>query len=147
MANEARIQSSLAIRKISGSLTLIDYRGTDPSAFQADVTGTKGPVPGALTVPTTGKIVDLTELTIPGLCELHNMDATNYVEYGIYDPQIDVFYPLGELLPGEKYTIRFSRNLAEEYTSTGTGTTAATNKFMLKAQNAACDVYVGAFEK
>ena len=142
MANEASIRVSLTIRKDN-----LFYQ-SQPSFFQADITGTaKGPVPGAMAVPTTGKIVDFGELTIPGLCKLHNLDETNYVEYGIYDPQIDVFYPLGEIMAGEVYVIRLSRNLLEEYTGTGTGTTAATNKFMLKAQGASCNCVIEAFEK
>lgn len=147
MSKEARVQSNLTINKLSSEIVLIRHNGEGPSAFQADVDGTIGPLPGSVSVPTTGKIIDLSELTTPGLYEIHNQDATNYVEYGIYDPQTDVFYPWGELLPGEKYVGRFSRNLAEEYTGTGTGTTAATNKVMLKAQNASCNVYIGVFEK
>jgi len=148
MADEARIQSYLQIRKNSGTITLIDYR-SGPTVFQATVTGTKGPVPGALTVPTTGKIVDLSELTTPGFVFLHNLDSdtSNYVEFGIYDPQTDVFYPLGELNAGESTVFKFSRNLLEEYTGTGTGTSAATNQFMLKSFNASAVVTVEAFEK
>ena len=148
MANEARINSSLQIRKTSGTLTLLDY-ASRPSAFQATVTGTKGPSPGAVTAIRTGTVVSFAALTIPGFCRISSLDSDtgNYVEYGIYDPQTDVFYPLGEVGPGESYIIKLSRNLLEEYAGTGTGTTAATNSFMLKAFNASADCLVEAFEK
>lgn len=143
MADEARIIASLTI-----TADQVSY-SSRPTSFTADVTGRKGPTPGAVKARMTGTIVEFSELTIPGFCKIGslNIAAGNYVEYGIYDPQIDVFYPLGEINKDENYVIRLSRNLLEEYTSTGTGTTAATNKFMVKAFNADADVTVEAFEK
>jgi hypothetical protein len=138
MANEATIQTTLSIR--TGSLS---YQ-SQPSSFRADVAGTKGPTPGAIAVAIAGTDVAFSELTTPALCRLQNLDETNFVEYGIWDGI--QFYPLGELLPGESYVIRLSRNLTEEY-GTGTGTTgAAANTFRLKADTAACVVLVEAFE-
>lgn len=146
MANEANLTCSLSIQKQDGSgRLLIDYNGR-PSNFRADVTGTKGPCVGAIRVPTAGVDVNFSELTTPGLCRLHNQDATNFVEYGIREPATGFFYPLGEILPGESYILRLSRNLQEEYTNTGTGTSAPTNFFHLKANTAACNVLVEAFE-
>lgn len=140
MANEAVINSTLQINK--GNLS---YLGR-PTSFTATVTGTKGPTPGAISATLAGTQVDLSELTQPGLCRIMNLDATNFVEYGIWDTENSVFFPLGELLPGESYVLRLSRNIQEEYTGTGTGTTAPTNKLMFKANTAACVVLVEAFE-
>lgn len=140
MANEATVTSRLTIQK-----GYLDYMSR-PGQFQATVTGTKGPVPGALEATTAGVSVDFSELTTPALCRLMNLDTTNFVEYGIWDPEGGVFYPLGELLPGESYVLRLSRNLNEEY-GTGAGTVGAnTNRLRLKADTAACQVMVEAFE-
>lgn len=144
MANEATVRSMLQIKKTSGSITQIEYTSS-PSTFQADVTGTKGPSPGAVTVTTSGTNIDLTELTTPGLCRISNQDATNYVEVGVKDASTSVFYPLMELLPGESYVIRLSRNVGEEYYST-TGTDTG-NSIHCKANTASVVVLIEAFEK
>lgn len=142
MANEATIRAQLTLKKGE-----IDYR-SNPTVFLADVTGTKGPTPGAIACAVApGTDVDLSELTTPGFCVLHNLDSTNYVTYGIWDPEGGKFYPLGELLAGEFTVVRLSRNIQEEY-GTGTGTTGAdTNRLRIVADTAACNVFVGAFEK
>lgn len=144
MSSEAQIRSSLQIRK--NNLT---YQ-SQPTAFVADVSGTNGPTPGAFTVPVAGIAVDLSKLTTPGLCRIMNLDLTNYVEYGIKDVSgvgIGLFYPLGEILPGESYVIRLSRNITEEYTATGTGTTPKNfDNFWFKAHVAPVNVLVEAFE-
>lgn len=147
MADEATINCSLQIRKVDSTtnLTLIDYQSR-PSRFLADVNGTKGPSPGSLTIPVGGEAIDLGEFVTPGLCRIMNMDPTNYVEYGIWDPILDIFYPFGELLPGEITVFRFSRNIQEEYSGTGTGTTGPDNRFFMKANTADCVVLVEAFE-
>lgn len=148
MADEATVMSHLSIQKrdaTTGRVTL-EFQSR-PGAFTADVTGSKGPTPGALTIPVGGKVVSLEELATPGLCFVSNNDATNYVELGIYDPQTDIFYPLLEWLPGEGYAVRLSRKLLEEYSSTGTGTTGPTNRMFMKADGADVNVFVGAFEK
>lgn len=145
MANEAQIRVSLRIRKTSGSLVLIDYPGN--ANFLGDVPSTKGPAPGAFTVTTAGTDVDFSQLTQPGLAMLRNLDTTNYVEYGIRDPATRVFYPIGEILPGEGWPIRFTRNLLEDYfPSTGTGTTGQINKVHFKAHRAPVVVSVECFE-
>ena len=145
MSNEARVQSSLTIRKTSGTVTQLDYRSA-PTTFTVDVTGTKGPVPGAISATVAGTDVDFGELTQPTLCVLHNQDATNFVEYGIWDPEGSTFYPLGELGPGESYVLKLSRNIQEQY-QTGTGTTGDdTNRLRFKADTAACNISVEAFE-
>lgn len=140
MADEAQIRASLQITNDP-----LEYR-SQPTAFTADVAGIKGPVPGAIEASVEGTDVDLSELVAPSLCRIMNLDATNFVEYGVWDPEGGTFYPLGEILPGETYVIRLSRNLQEEF-GTGTGTTGAgTNRLRFKADTAPCNVLVEAFE-
>ncbi len=140
MANEIQVRASLQIKKDN-----LDY-SSKPTSFKADMTGSKGPSPGALTATVDGIDVDFSELTTPGMCRIQNLDPDNFVEYGIWDPEGSTFYPLGELLPGESYPLRLSRNLQEEF-MTGTGTTGAdTNRLRIKADTASCDVVVEAFE-
>lgn len=133
MANEGRISATLAIRKLSadGSKVLMDFRRT--ASFAVTVSGTKGPVPGSFSVGIGGKIVNLEELGTPGLCWLTNMDATNYVTLGIWDPGIDVYYPMLEIGPGESYPVKLYRHIQEEFTQTGTGTTGPGNYLFAKA--------------
>lgn len=140
MADEAVVVNSLRIR--SGYL---NYQ-SQPTSFRADVEGSKGPVPGAITVTIAGTDVDLSELTQPALCRIQNLDDTNFVEVGIREPGTSTFYPVLEILPGESYVMRLTRNLHEEYVGTGTGTSAATNFFHIKANTAPCNVLVEAFE-
>jgi len=105
-------------------------------------------VPGAVRVLTTGTNISFGELTTPGFVRLGNLDSTNYYEYGIYDANTNRFYPLGEVGPGESYVLKFSRNLLEYYfPGTGTGTSGDTNFFRLRANTAALDAVVEAFEK
>lgn len=142
---DGQIRSSLQIQKTSGSVVTLDY-GSKPTAFDITVAGTKGPVPGAITVTTAGVDVDFSELTTPGYCRLFNHDATNFYEYGVWDPEGNTFYPLGEVGPGESYVIKLSRNLQEEF-ETGTGTSGAnTNRLRLKADTASVEAVVEAFE-
>lgn len=133
MANEARIHSSLQINK--GNLK----PRSSPTVFTATVTGTNGPTPGAIAVSTSGVNVDFSALTTPGFCRIANLDATNYVTWGIYDGVY--FFPMGEILPGEFYVIRLSRSLGGESPGTGTG-----NRFRLVANTSACKVQVEAYE-
>ena len=144
MANEARITSGLDIMKGTNPVQ-VDYSAR-PASFAADVAGAKGPVPGAIDATVAGVSVDFSELTTPALCRIMNLDATNYVEVGIWDPENAKFFPLMELLPGESYVIRLARNLQEEY-QTGTGTTGAnTNRLRIKANTTVVPVLIEAFE-
>ena len=139
MASEATIRCTLQIRK--GNLNYY----SQPSGFNATVTGTKGPTPGAITVSTEGTDVDLSELTTPGLCRLMNLDSTNSVKYGIWEPETSTFYPLGMILPGESFILRLATDLGQQY-FTGTGTTGPVNNLRFQAENASCNVLVEAFE-
>ena len=139
MADEATVRSSLQV--IKGNLS---YQ-SQPTTFQADVSGTAGPSPGTVIVPTTGVDIYFSQLTTPGLCRLQNLDTGNRFEYGIYDTSNKVFYPLGEVLPGETYVIRLSRNLKKEFAGSGTGQTLDTY-LRLKAYGASVTAQVEAFE-
>lgn len=142
MADEVSIRNSLQI-----SDSPMDYR-SQPTQFLGDIAATdpKGPCPGSFTATVAGTDCDLSELTTPGYCRFQNQDDTNFVTFGIWDPEGEVFYPLGEILPGETYVLRLSRDLAWEF-GTGTGTTGAeTNRLRFKADTAPLNVLVEAFE-
>lgn len=141
MAEEADVRVSLTIRK-----GYINYQSA-PDQFFADVSVGNEPVPGVVTVTTDGVDVDLSTITEPGLCRMVNFGPTNYIEWGIWDPQTLIFYPIGEILPGETYVVRLSRNLMEQYGGTGTGTTGPENRLRMKANVATCVAIVEVFEK
>jgi hypothetical protein len=142
MANEAQINVSLNINK--GSKV---YR-SQPNAFTANVSGNGGPSPGTFTATTGGTIVNLTNLTVPGLYRIQNLDANNWIEYGIYDRNADVFYPLNQCLAAETFIARFSPNLGtnEPDPDTGTGAFTGSTAFMVRANGAPCEVLVEAFD-
>ena len=140
MADEATVRISLSVKT-----TNLDHRSY-PTAFVTDVGGEKGPTPGAITVTIAGTDIDLSEITIPGLCWMQNIDATNYINIGIWDPEIGVFYPMIELRPGEYWLFRLSRDLFGEY-GTGEGTSGPnTNRLRAKADVASGTLVVKAFE-
>ena len=148
MTSEAIVMSGLQISKddTSGKVSYF----SSPTSFQADVTGAKGPAVGALDVSVYGTEVNLSELTTPGFARFYNQDPTNYVTYGIRDPETDVFYPLGEILPGESYVLRLSRGVGQVWVGTGTGTGTSglsDNKLTFYADTAACHVLIEVFEK
>jgi hypothetical protein len=139
MANEATIISQLQVVKGNRQYTSL------PNTFRATVTGSGGPTPGDVEIAVEGTDIDFSAITTPGLCRMLNTDSTNFVTYGIWDGVS--FYPLGEILPGETYVLRLSRNLGEEY-GVGTGTSgAAINTLRFKADTDPVRVTVEAFEK
>jgi hypothetical protein len=136
MADEITFSLGFSIRK--GNL---DEEGR-PNRFTLTMTGTKGPTPGSILVPTTG-IVDLSALDTPGACWVHNTDDTNFVTMGIYDGTR--FYPLLKFPPDAAYPVILSNYLNQEFVGTGTGTNADINYLMLIADTAACQVIVKAY--
>lgn len=139
MADEAQIRSSLQIL-----IDEVDYISR-PTVFTADVSAGVGPTPGRVVATLAGADIDISLLTIPGLCRIQNLDSTNYVTLGIWDGVS--FFPMDEWLPGETYVKRLSRVLGEEQ-GTGTGTiTADVNTLRLKADTAPCECIVEIFEK
>lgn len=145
MSDEATVNSGLNARFPSGKL---DYQSR-PTTFRADMSTDAGPAPGRVTVSTAGSDVNLSAITTPGLCRMINLDSTNYVQVGLYDPETVKFYPMLEIMPGESYVLRISRDIKEEYgTGAGTGTTgASTNTLRMKAIGGACECLVEIFEK
>ena len=138
MSDEATIRASLQIT--NGNLNYRSY----PTDFYADVTGKKGPVPGAVTVPVLGTDINFSELTTPAWCRIANLDETNYVTVGILDPDGD-FYPLLEILPGEFQVVRLSRFLSQSW-GVGTATSDTGCTLHLRADTAPCIALVEAFE-
>lgn len=135
MSNEATVQSSLTIRKSN-----LNYMGVGNPTFQPDVSGTNGPTPGAISVPSSGVTVTLAQLTaMGGLCEMSNVSTTETVEYGVIVG--GVFRPFGEIKPGEKYVVRLSRNL--QYGASGT---AHVQDLRLRSLGSTCIVIVNAFD-
>ncbi len=146
MADEVTVRPLLTVR---GFVPYQSY----PQSFQDDLVVQKGPTPGAIDVSLSGTDVDLSQLTLPGHCFLYNAEdpdtsGNSYVEYGIYDPQVNVFYPFGELAPGQAAVFKFSRNFREEWASIGTatGTASENNRFRMKAYGARAVVRVDAFD-
>lgn len=142
MADEITIRNSLTIR--NGNLV---YQ-SPTTQFSQDMNRVGGPTPGQLSITTAGEEVLFGELTTPGMVRITNIDATNFIEWGIWDSAASEFIPIGEVLPGEAHQFRFSRNLRSDYSGvgTGTGTDASTHSFYLKANTATCKVIVEAFE-
>lgn len=127
MANEIQVRSSLQIR--NGNLK---YQ-SQPTAFNATMTGVKGPTPGAILISSGGTQISLAQLaTLGGMCRVMNLDGTRTIEVGIYVVSLSRFIPFMSLLPGETYVFRMSEHLGEEYTDTGTGSTAGIDYFWAK---------------
>lgn len=143
MSNEATIRGYLSIRKTSGVLLTMDYRSPGPSGFNDTVDGSKGPTPGALTIPAGGKVVSLDELVTPGWCVIKNLDPDTPVEYGILSATSGEYLPFGEVPPGiTSPPFKFSRNFREGFTNTGTGTSGEVNKLFMKPIGGLVDVNV-----
>lgn len=145
MASEARITTSLSIQKRSGTIPLIDYISR-PSSFQADVDGTKGPTPGSVLISVNGTNIDLTQLGTPGLCRFFNKSASYAVLVGRWDEALANFYPFLMLKPGESYVVRLAPDVEDEYSGTGTDTTASVTTLRAIALGQDVDLLVEAFE-
>lgn len=153
MADEITVNVSARLRKSQGSTELIGRPYSHVNLI--DMTGRKGPTPGALSVPIGGVAVDLSELTTPGFCWLEHQgllsgdaDDNDYCEVGVRDVDNNLFFPLLELLPGMRWPLYLSRNLLEEFVGTGTATTGPTNQLFLKSGSSnTLVVSVEAYEK
>jgi len=131
MSSEATVLASLTIIKDD-----FEY-SSQPVSFTADIATANGPYPGAITVSTAGTDIPLSQLTQPGLCRIQNIDATNFVDVGIYDGS--EYFPFMELLPGESFVFRISRF------APGPGT-ADTYYLRGRANAASCILKVEAFD-
>lgn len=139
MADEARISSGMTIR-----VSPLDYNSR-PASFTADVSAASAPAPGKVTAALTPTLVDLSARGVVGLCRIQNMDATNYVEVGMYNSDDNEFLPMLEIYAGESWVMRLSRLMGKEVV--GTGTTGSTTSLALRANTAAVQCLVEVFEK
>jgi hypothetical protein len=140
MAQEAQVQVTMQINKDNLHFT------APASSYTADVINKRGPVPGSINVAIGGQAIDLSQLVQPGLAWIMNTDSVNYVEWGVYLPDIDLFIPVGELKPGEIHHFRFSRNFGEAYEGTGTGTLSATRQLWFRANTDVVTVQIMVFD-
>ena len=150
MAGEITIQVSLNIRKVtSGNVSQIEYQSR-PAGYTDDMTGAKGPTPGAVDVSQTGVSLDLAELTTPGWCRFHNQesDTTRTVNIGIYETDTARFFPFMMLKPGHSQVVLLSPELFEELGETGTGTAVVGNaRLHIRARgDYSANILVEAFE-
>ncbi len=147
MSNEITANITVTIQKRSsdGSKTLVDYRSPAPTS-RADMAGSKGPKPGAVTVPTTGVNVDFSGLaSLGGQLVIHNQDATNYIEFGVRDTGNSRFYPIGKVGPGRTATFEISTHLGQYYSGTGTALAGAAT-YHAKADTASCEAQFDGFD-
>lgn len=144
--SNVRVYSSFQI--INAGAGNLNYK-PGLTSFLGDMLGTKGPTPGVLSISTAGTDVDFSQLnTYGGLCEIANLDATNFLTWGIWNVANSLFFPVGEVLPGEQYVLRLSRFFGEDYQGVGTGTDASTaNRLRLKANTATIVATVKAFDQ
>lgn len=148
MANEITVNSNMTIRGTAANNNASLQHTTNPTQFRGNILGNNGPYPGSLLATPAGLDVSFAQAaagSFPGYCRLQNLDPTNFVTYGIWNGAD--FYPLGELLPGESYVIRLSRQLGFDYAA-GTGTSPAGSGFTLRlrADTANCRCLVEAFD-
>lgn len=114
--------------------------------FYLDMSAPFGPTPGAKRVPVEGLLVDLSELTVPGLVILTNV-GTVTIHYGPYDPDAARWLPLFQVAPGQSFPAHFSSMFGQEYEGTGTGTASLPNtKLFLLPEGGEGDVIIDAFE-
>ncbi len=145
MSREFSIRAALSAANRSGSSTTLPYNRSFAISDDLLNGNFKGPSPGAFDVPTTGVDVDLSALTSPGWAILANLSSTYTIEFGIHDGT--VFHPLGELPPLAAIPFKFSTNLGEEHTISGTGTTTDVNTFHMKSYGGTATGLVEAFER
>lgn len=144
MANEITVQSYLQIKH-----GFLEYQSR-PNAFVASMQGVVGPTPGAVLVSKYGTDISLAQIIVPGgLCRIMNLDSDHYVQWGPYDldaPNAE-YLPVGELLPGESFVFRLSRQLGVQL-GTGSGTAFSDSGITLrfKAVGGPCVVLVEAFD-
>jgi hypothetical protein len=135
------VSESLQITK--GSLSY----SSAPRGFTASMAGGNGPSPGFVVASTSGTTVVLTSLKPGGMCWMQNLDPTNFIEVGVYAPDVAEFIPVMELLPGEHHRIRLSRYLGQEFGSVpGTGSTGHGVLLQLKGVGGPCSAIVEAFD-
>lgn len=145
MANEASVRINLRVLKRSGGEELINDRYS--VGYRVDVDGTAGPTPGSVAVPEVGVNVDLSELTTPGLCYLHNQGEFLLL-WGVMDPESARFYPLGKIQPGHGVFLGQLYDFIGDFEIEATGTGSFVSPFYLhlKAVGGAGRAMVGVYE-
>lgn len=145
MSKEIQVRKTLLIS--NGALQY--QTPSQLTQFTNDMTGSRGLTPGLLLASVLhGTDVDLSALASPGICEVVNLDAANFVEVGIWDPSLNRFYAPLEVGPGESYVLKLNRFLGRVYgTGTGTGSTGSGERLRVRADTAPCWVQVLAFER
>lgn len=148
MANEITFTANLSIAKLTtdGTRMQLQYQNT-PNAFRDDMTGAKGPSPGAIEVSKFGTDINLSQLDHPGWCVFKNLDEFNPVEIGVYNTDQAEFYPFIRLKPGKFCIVPLSPRVNLEYAGTGTGTTPEANTLRAVFENADGVLSVEAFEE
>ncbi len=143
MSNEIQVRWTLQVR--NGNT---DYRPPQVS-FNADQVVAGGQTPGYILVTTYGTDINLSQITSPGgWCTITNLDQTNFVEVGVWDPVFGIFLAFAELLPGESFPVRLSRYLGQQIgTGSGTATSNPAATLRLKATVSPCYCIVNAFNK
>lgn len=141
MANEIRVQISIQVKKDNFQFQ------NQPTAFLDDMAGdAAAPSPGRITVSEQGTDVDLSKVGTPGWALFRNLDNTNYVQLGVWNPDQSEFYPFARIKPGTHFLIPLDPDINEEYAGTGTGTTGQLNTLRLLASTLPCECEVWVFE-
>lgn len=140
MANEIQVRASVSVR-----LGNLKYQSPQP-AWTAALTTAIGPTPGAVTIPLEGRDFFFEELTSPGIAVFTNIDATNFVRFGLYILDLDRFFPIGRIYPGESFPFRFDPDLFQAFLGSGTSAEDGEAYFRFKADTAPVVVQIDAFE-
>lgn len=117
MANE--ISATVGLSVVNGNLRISFPQLT--RQYNQTASGLSDQV---LSIATTAEDVSFGDVATPGLCVLHNLDTTNYVEYGMSDG--GTIKKLAKLSPGDVHMIRI----------------AASTTLRMQANTAACKVRV-----
>lgn len=76
MSQEITVSAALRVR--NGNLVADIH----PGALQIDQAAARGPAPGSVNVGTSEEVISFAELATLGWCMIHNLDATNFVDFG-----------------------------------------------------------------
>ena len=144
MSNEVQVRKTLIVGK--GSLQY--QTPSQLTAWTLDMAGTRGDAPGLLLATVLhGTDVDLSALSSYGVCEIVNLDASNPVEVGIWDPSLERFYAPIIVSAGKSTIVELNPFLGRVYgTGTGTGSIGSGERLRIRAVGADCWVQVHAFE-
>lgn len=147
MANEVTIYSNMLIKL--GNLYYKSY----PSSFRTNLLTQKGPSPGEVNLlANIVTSVNLSALNNPGVCRIQNLgDAaglSTYIDVGMYDTLNGIFLPMLEVLVGDSWVVRLSRNLGEvDSVPAPTGTSVFTRgNLAMLSLNYNVNVLVEAFD-